>query len=105
MTAVRNVPLFDKPGEEPMRLSKALAGAEYRLVKDEKAKWTDVHLKGYRACQECSAVQHETGGAFGPRRQIKKRRRSPGSPALELCQQHAQLWKTRDEEDSSGKRR
>lgn len=103
MVATR--PLFDEPAAPEFSLSEALSAFEYRLTKDEKAKWTDVRLKGYRACQECSAVQHETNGTFGPRRQVKKRRRPPHGPALELCGQHAQLWQARDEEDSSGKRR
>ena len=100
MTAARDVPLFDKPGEQPMRLSKALSGPDYRLRKDEKAKWTNVNLKTYRPCQECAAVQHETGGAFGPRRQIKKRRRVVGGKVIEMCQQHAQLWRELDAKDS-----
>lgn len=86
---MKNVPMFDKPAEQPVQLSKALAAFEYRLDHNEKAKWTAVKVKGPRPCQECSHMQHESGGKFGPRRQAKHRRTHPMGPVLE-----------RDEKDS-----
>ena len=97
---MRNVPMFDKPAEQPVELSKRLAAFEYRLDRNEKAKWTSIKVKGPRPCNECAYMQHETGGKFGPRRQAKHRRSHPMGPALELCHAHRDLWLERDEKDS-----
>jgi hypothetical protein len=74
---MRNVPMFDKPAEQPVELSERLSAFEYRLDRGEKAKWTAIRVKGPRPCQECAYMQHQTGGQFGPRRQAKHR---PGTP-------------------------
>jgi hypothetical protein len=97
---MRNVPMFDKPAEQPVELSEKLSAFEYRLNRGEKVKWTAIKVKGYRPCQECAYMQHQTGGQFGPRRQAKHRRTHPMSPALELCTAHKDLWLDRDEADS-----
>lgn len=97
---MRNVPMFDKPPIQPVALSRSLGGHENRLVRGEKAKWTQVKLKTYRPCEECSCVQHESNGEFGPRRQAKHRRRTPLGLVLELCTAHANLWRRRDESDA-----
>lgn len=97
---MRNVPMFDKPEGQPVELSHGLSAFEYRLSKGEKAKWTAIKVKGPRPCQECAYMQHQTNGAFGPRRQAKHRRAHPMGPALELCHAHRDLWLDRDAKDS-----
>jgi hypothetical protein len=92
--------MFEKPAEQKVELSRALSVAANRLAVEEAAKWTAIKVKGVRPCQECAYMQHETGGAFGPRRQAKHRRTHPRGGAIELCTAHADLWKTRDEKDS-----
>lgn len=97
---MRNVPMFDKPEEQPVELSQKLSAFEYRLDRGEKAKWTAIKLKTYRPCNECAYMQHETGGSFGPRWQAKHRRAHPMGPVLELCTAHKDLWHKRDDVDS-----
>jgi|SRR5882724_3494901 len=87
-------PLFEASDPEPVAFSAALAALEYGLSRGEQAKWTVVKLKTYRPCQECAHLQHERVGDFGPRRH-------PMGPALELCNEHAKRWKTRDLEDGA----
>jgi hypothetical protein len=101
MTAIRNVPMFDKPAEQPVQLSAHLAAFAYLLARGETAKWTQIKLKTYRPCEECAWVQHESRGDFGPKRQAKHRRRHPMGPQLELCTAHMKLWKERDERDAA----
>lgn len=97
---MRNVPMFDKPAEQPVQLSEKLSAFEYRLGGGERAKWTSIKVKGPRPCDECAYMQHQTGGKFGPRRQAKHRRSHPMGPTLELCHAHRDLWLERDEKDS-----
>lgn len=93
-------PLFDKPAPQPMTLSQRLAADAYRLRAGEAAKWTTARLKTYRPCEECGHLQVETRGTFGPRRQVHHRRRLAGGLVIELCNEHARLWRERDDDDS-----
>lgn len=97
---MRNVPMFDKPPEQKVELSKALSAFEFRLDRGEVAKWTAIRVKGPRPCDECFNLQYETAGAFGPRRKAKHRRTLPTGNVIELCAAHADLWKNRDAADS-----
>jgi len=97
---VRNVPMFDRPEPPRVELSQALAVDANRLIRGETARWTSVRIKSPRPCQECSQLQHETRGAFGPRRQVTHRRKHPYGGVLELCNEHTRLWKERDEQDA-----
>ncbi|MFC0546905.1 hypothetical protein [Kutzneria chonburiensis] len=93
--------LFDKPKPEPTELSTTLATAANRLAAGQVAKWTPVRVQKPRPCQECAQVQHEKHGQCPPRRQARHRRRHPHGPVLELCDQHALMWRERDEADAT----
>lgn len=71
-------------------------------------RWTQIKLKNPIPCDECAAVQHETDGACGPRADAKSRRTLDlgrgGKHVLNLCHQHAQLWRERDETDTGVRR-
>ncbi|HEX5522697.1 MAG TPA: hypothetical protein VFX53_04565 [Pedococcus sp.] len=90
--------LFPAPDPDIPALSVALGGPAWRLPRGGKAKWVRLSVKTID-CQECSHLQHETRGDFGPRRQAKRRRRYDGTQ-LDLCRAHAQAWQERDAEDS-----
>lgn len=90
--------LFPLPEPDIPALSEYLAGPHWRLLPGEKAKWTRINVKTID-CGECAHLQHECGGAYGPRRQAKRRRVTRGA-RLDLCRAHAQLWEQRDEVDT-----
>lgn len=93
--------LFPAPRPQLPELSLMLSAPVYRLLGGQRAKWTDLSTTTID-CQECAMLQHETHGAYGPRRLAKHRRKHPDGPALDLCRAHTQTWKRRDAQDSSG---
>jgi hypothetical protein len=101
---VKNSPLFEMPPAQKVELSRALSIPAYRLVRGETAKWTQIKVKGPRPCNECFWRQHETNGDSGQRRQARQRRTHPrGGTPIELCGEHAQLWRDRDTQDVAGR--
>jgi hypothetical protein len=92
--------LFPEPPRDLPDLSAALATPAYRLDRGEKAKWTRINVKTID-CVECTHLQHETRGAFGPRRQAKWRRALPEGHRLDLCRAHEMAWRERDKTDSA----
>lgn len=93
--------LFPEPHREPPPLSAGLAVSTWRLLPGEKAKWTRINVKTID-CIECSLLQHEMRGGYGPRRQAKRRRITPRGDRLDLCRAHAQVWEQRDIDDTKG---
>lgn len=92
--------LFPEPPPDMPALSAQLSGPAWRLEPGGRARWTQISVKTID-CAECTWLQHETRGAFGPRRQAKRRRKADGMPRLDLCRSHAQAWQQRDENDSA----
>src|SRR5262245_24608512 len=92
--------LFPEPDPDIPALSAGLGGAAWRLEPGQRARWTDLRVKTID-CVECTWLQHETRGAYGPRRQAKRRRTAGQRPRLDLCRAHALAWKQRDETDSA----
>lgn len=91
--------LFPPPQPEIPDLSAALAAPTYRLRVGETATWTRIHVRTID-CEECSMVQHERAGAFGPRRTATHRRKRAIGPRLDLCSAHAHRWLERDSQDT-----
>lgn len=96
--------LFPEPAPDIPALSKTLAACQYRLGPGDQARWIRINVKTLD-CMECAHLQHETRGAFGPRRQAKRRRigPEPDFARLDLCRAHALVWEQRDETDSNPK--
>lgn len=92
--------LFPKPDEERPALSQRFAHGEYRAGRDVKVKWTRRPARRRADCDECSALQHETHGAYWPRRQVRTRRAVNGT-TLDLCALHAVAWKDRDHQEGA----
>lgn len=95
-----NEPLFPTPAVPSVELSKGWAHPVRRLTPGQSAKWSALKLKGDHPCHECAQRQHETRGAVGPRRQATHRRRHPDGWVLDLCAEHARLWRERDNADT-----
>jgi len=87
--------MFPEPETQYVSLSKSLVS--HRLRDGETARWGKLSLKKARPCQECIALQYETKGAFGPRRNAKVSR-TVANLHLDLCSAHAQLWSSLDEQ-------
>lgn len=92
--------LFPAPEKDIPTLSKRFGHGEYRAGPGQKVKWTPKKPRVHTDCEECSALQHETRGAYGPRRQIRTRRAVNGT-GLDLCHAHALAWKGRDTHDGA----
>jgi hypothetical protein len=92
--------LFPKPEKQTPALSTMFAHGEYRAGPGVKVKWTRRAPRGTADCDECAALQHETRGAFWPRRQVRVRRSVNGT-TLELCAAHAVAWKNRDHQEGA----
>jgi hypothetical protein len=88
--------LFPAPGSEAPALSRHLAEHHQLIQPWDTVKWTRRAAKSRLDCQECAMVQHETRGAYHPRRRAKLRRTTSFGSRLDLCNAHAQAWKTRD---------
>lgn len=91
--------LFPQPHPDPPELSQTLTGYVDRLHIGQEAKWARINVQTID-CIECSLLQHETHGDYGPRRQAKWRRKGPLGGRLDLCRDHADAWKRRDSADS-----
>lgn len=96
-----NSGLFPKPEAEPPRLSERYAFGEYRAGPGIKVGWNAFKPRRRADCDECTALQHETKGAYWPRRQARHRR-TMGNTRLELCGAHTAAWKDRDALDGVG---
>lgn len=111
-----DVPLFEEPTEQPVTLSKHFATWEHRIAPDSKVKYVRHTMKRFHPCEECAYLQHESNGHFGPKRAVKMRRTGPGEcnrsarepcggkgkkheSHIDLCNEHARLWKDQDAED------
>lgn len=94
-----NVPLFDEVTPVQRELSELYAVPAYRASYTEHATYVPIKNKNSTDCDECFANQHETKGGSGPRAVARVRRHFKGGPRLDLCQGHADLWKSRDESD------
>lgn len=85
---------------QPQTLSAAYGGSD-----DHRARATD-HISWLTAtkgdCDECFALQHETGGA-STRQRAHHQRVLRGGAKLLLCTEHAELWQARDREDVRGR--
>ncbi len=92
--------LFPRPERNDPDLSRTFASGEYRAGPGEKVKWTRRVLRTRADCHECIALQHETQGAYGPRRQVRLRRAVHGT-TLDLCGAHANAWKDRDHQEGA----
>lgn len=92
--------LFPKPEKETATLSRQFSNGEYRAGPGVKVKWTRRAPRSRADCDECTALQHETQGAYWPRRQVRIRRAVNGT-TLDLCPLHAALWKDRDHEEGA----
>lgn len=92
--------LFPKPAKETPDLSQTFARGEYRAEPGEKVKWTRRQPRSRADCDECAALQHETDGAYWPRRQVRERRTAHGT-RLDLCGAHAAAWKDRDHQEGA----
>ncbi|MEV4241689.1 hypothetical protein AB0J47_41825 [Nocardia sp. NPDC049737] len=83
-------------------LSKHFADPLFRWTPDRpRPTWAKVDPKPGAWCDECSWLQHESGGG-AHRLQPRKRRSFPrvkGAPSLRLCARHAQAWEHRDQQD------
>lgn len=90
-------PLFETGPATSVPLSKQYSVPAYRASAEEKPKYAKSVTQ--LPCDECSFLQHETGGKFGPRAQAKARRSFPGGPNLRLCRRHEKAWRERDEKD------
>lgn len=88
--------LFDSPPAPQIGLSQHFSAWEYRLNPGERARWTVRRSKRFTPCQECSFLQHETRGRFGPKRTVIQRRTTPNGTKIEMCGAHCSLWKDRD---------
>jgi hypothetical protein len=88
--------LFPQPATPVFALSRRYAGEEYQLRRRTKATWTAIKAAKAAPCDECFALQHESGGTSGPRSPAKHSRTVPGGSRLKLCGAHAELWRTRD---------
>lgn len=92
--------LFPRPPRDAPTLSRQYADGEHRAGPGVTVKWTRRAPSGRIDCDECTAVQHETHGAYWPRRRVRVRRVVNGV-TLDLCPPHAAAWKTRDYEDGA----
>lgn len=80
-------------------LSQRYATNSYRATANEWPTWTPVDgVVG--GCDECSMLQHESRGKYGPRRSPSNRRGFPDGAVLYLCDQHSQAWRERDAADT-----
>jgi hypothetical protein len=75
----------------------------YRASAEDRPKWSKVTPRTGTACDECAMRQHETRGAYGPRRAPRHRRHFVGGPALRLCSPHADTWRALDAADIASK--
>lgn len=86
-------------------MSAAHAGVEWRGHSALRARYTPLRALRLPPCDECSALQHETRGAYGARARAKYTRtlthRGAPTKPLRLCTQHAQVWRTRDTADNA----
>lgn len=102
------VPLFPEPSRSDIRLSEHFKGNWYqRAIPGAHVSYKAKTYKAFRPCEECSYLQHETRGLFHPRRAVKMRRTVKGSRKvhdahIELCSEHAQLWRELDRQDEHG---
>lgn len=87
--------LFPKPEPDIPKLSQKFSTAEYRNRPGVKVKWARKAPRARADCDECTALQHETAGAYWPRRQIRGRR-TANDTTLDLCSAHIAAWKDRD---------
>lgn len=92
--------LFPKPEKETPALSRRFAHGEYRAGPGVTVKWTRRAPRARADCDECTALQYETHGAYWPRRQVRARRSVNGT-RLDLCPLHASAWKDRDHEEGA----
>lgn len=92
--------LFPQPKKETASLSQQFAHGEYRAGPGVKVKWTRRAPRTRADCDECAALQHETRGAYWPRRQVRVRRAVHGT-TLDLCPLHAAAWKDRDQQEGA----
>lgn len=92
--------LFPQPERDIPVLSARFGNGEYRAGPGMKVKWTRKAPRARADCDECAALQHETRGAYGPRRQVRARRAVTGT-TLDLCAAHAVAWKSRDIADGA----
>lgn len=92
--------LFPQPDKDLPRLSQEFANGEHRAGPGVKVKWTRRATRSRADCDECTALQHETRGAYWPRRQVRNRRSVNGN-TLDLCSAHAAAWKDRDHQEGA----
>ena len=91
--------LFPEPKAESAPASKrGLRGPLGERV--VRAAWVPVKLKRPLPCVECFQLQHETGGACGPRADARQRRiahhASGYTSSVLLCTRHADTWRAKD---------
>lgn len=91
--------MFPKPPRTLTPLSEHYANGNHRAAGGA-VKWTRRQPRAHADCDECTALQHETGGAFWPRRQVRNRRAVNGT-VLDLCAGHTLEWRARDSEDGN----
>jgi hypothetical protein len=89
--------MFPMPPRTLTPLSRAFSSGDYRSAGHE-VTWARRQPRARADCDECTALQHETGGKYWPRRQVRHRRTTNGT-VLDLCAGHAHEWRARDEED------
>jgi hypothetical protein len=90
--------LFPKPERTLTPLSTALGAGQHRAAGAD-VTWTKRQPRKRADCDECVALQHETGGLYWPRRMVRHRRKVNGT-TLDLCNGHALEWRARDEQDT-----
>lgn len=95
--------LFGAPQRAARPLSATYSAPAYRSSKTERARYAAIKTVNPIPCDECFANQHEARGDCWPRAQAKTRRTIKNRPTLNLCSQHAELWRERDQEDAPGR--
>ncbi len=82
------MPMFPEPEQTPVVLSRHFQS----LRSTPDATWKKRSYRAFRGCDECYWLQHETDGAFHPRRKVAWQRMAVAG-TVELCTEHARLWK------------
>jgi hypothetical protein len=101
---VRNVPMVHVVKPEPgPPLSAQYAGVEWLSHSANPATYKPIRLRRPPACDECFALQHETGGAFGTRAPAKHRRTLRNGRLMDLCNRHANAWRERDDREKTNR--
>jgi hypothetical protein len=96
-----NVPMIDVERSDDPPFSRQYAGVQYRGHAQRRAKYTPIRTRRQPPCDECFALQHETGGDYGSRAVARVRRVLSTGELIDLCTRHAATWKARDTKEKA----